>query len=120
MRGGVAKSEVALPAMSFQSRLRQILSSNSLSCSRSIGSPDLQSTATQHRCLRGSSTISTFRIYSPVMSQTENHPVHRRKFLITASSNSPISGLPCRENATAPPCGSFLESASARRIAAAA
>ena len=49
-------------SMIFHSRLLQTRSSNSLSCSRSIGSPDLQSTATQHRCVRGSAAISTLRI----------------------------------------------------------
>ena len=105
----------------FQSRLWQILSSNSLSCSRSIVSPDLQSTATQHRCVRGSAAISTLRIYVP-------HHVTKRKssgtspnvFKITASSNSPNSAIPCRENATAPAFASFLASASALRTAAAA
>jgi hypothetical protein len=49
----------------FHSKLVHRRSSKPRSCSRITASPDFTSTATQHRCERGSSTISTLRMMFP-------------------------------------------------------
>ena len=58
-----------LPSRSFcttlHSKLSHSRSSKCRSCRRITGSPDFTSTATQHRCERGSSTISTLRTIAP-------------------------------------------------------
>jgi hypothetical protein len=55
-----------------------------------------------------------------VLAQPKSSGTSPKVLRITASSNSPMSGLPLRENATAPALASSRDRASARRIAAAA